>query len=189
MDLDKVIQEEQLQTARLRLTFITENDYERIHALHSIPEVDRYNTLGIPVSLEETIKLMEPHVADNRTRRNYCFGVYLQLNNTFIGLLGIKMGRSKYQSAEIWFKFNPAVWGEGYATETVTIALKICFNRLNLHRVEAGCAVDNVASYKVMEKVGMKREGQRRQTLPLESGWSDNYEYAILASEFNSMEC
>jgi len=58
-----------------------------------------------------------------------------------------------------------------------------CFNELNLHRVEAGCAVDNIGSIKVLEKAGMQREGRKRATLPLVSGWSDNYEYGILSSE------
>jgi RimJ/RimL family protein N-acetyltransferase len=57
------------------------------------------------------------------------------------------------------------------------------FDELNLHRLQAGCAVENVRSIKVLEKVGMIREGRGRQILPLKSGWSDNFEYSILETD------
>jgi RimJ/RimL family protein N-acetyltransferase len=60
------------------------------------------------------------------------------------------------------------------------------FNTLNLHRIEAGCAVENIGSIRVLEKCGFTKEGRGRKVLPLKSGWSDNFEYAILETEFNS---
>jgi RimJ/RimL family protein N-acetyltransferase len=56
--------------------------------------------------------------------------------------------------------------GKGYGTE-VNRVLDFGFNDLNLHRIKAGCAVENIASIKVLEKVGMIREGRGRQLLPL----------------------
>ena len=62
--------------------------------------------------------------------------------------------------------------------------MRFGFHTLKLHRIHAGCAVDNIGSIKVLEKAGMQREGRARQTLPLIDGWSDNYNYAILEVEF-----
>ncbi|HMB61757.1 MAG TPA: GNAT family protein, partial [Eudoraea sp.] len=78
-------------------------------------------------------------------------------------------------------------WGKGYATEAVRAVLKFGFRVLKLHRMEAGCAVDNIASIRVLEKVGMQMEGQRRKVLPLQQGWSDNYEFAILDTDFDQI--
>ena len=57
------------------------------------------------------------------------------------------------------------------------------FDELKLHRIQAGAAVKNIGSIKVLEKVGFIKEGRGRQILPLKSGWSDNYEYAILETD------
>ena len=61
--------------------------------------------------------------------------------------------------------------------------IEFCFNELKLHRIQAGCAVDNISSIKVLEKSGMTKEGRGRQVLPLSNGWSDNYEYSILDTD------
>ena len=57
------------------------------------------------------------------------------------------------------------------------------FGELKLHRIQAGCAVENLSSIKVLEKNGFRYEGRRRKILPLKSGWVDNYEYAILETD------
>lgn len=73
--------------------------------------------------------------------------------------------------------------GKGFGTEALNLFLDFGFKNLKLHRITAGCAIDNIGSIKVLEKVGMKREGHARQSLPLKSGWSDNFEYAILETD------
>jgi [ribosomal protein S5]-alanine N-acetyltransferase len=55
---------------------------------------------------------------------------------------------------------------------------------LRLHRIEAGCAVENIPSIKVLEKAGMTREGLKRKKLPIRGEWKDNYFYAILEEDF-----
>ena len=62
------------------------------------------------------------------------------------------------------------------------------FNRFLLHRIEAGVAVQNEKSIRVLEKLGMKREGRHREILPLISGWSDNFSYALLLSEYKQVK-
>ena len=64
--------------------------------------------------------------------------------------------------------------------------LNFGFNTLKLHRIEAGCAAENISSIKVLEKSGMLREGRLRQILPLKTGWSDNFQYSILETDERS---
>ncbi|NOQ71307.1 MAG: GNAT family N-acetyltransferase [Crocinitomix sp.] len=169
-----------LETERLTLRLANSNDLAHIHHLHSFPEVDQYNTLGIPKDLKETETIMLPLFDANIAREKYTFIIQDKTTQSFIGMAGVFPGKPKYKSAEIWYKILPQTWGKGYATETSKELIRFCFDTLEVHRVEAGCAVGNVASIRVLEKSGMQREARRRQLLPLAAGWSDNFEYAIL---------
>ncbi len=171
----------EIKTSRLILITISLEDLDNIHWLHSIPEVDRYNTLGIPENLEETRKLVEPGIeAQNQTpRRDYNFNVLLQESNEFIGLAGITLSLDKFRLGEIYFKLAPEYWGLGFATEVSKTLIETGFEVFKLHKVEAGADTENAASIRVLEKSGMVREGLRRKILPIRGEWRDGYLYAI----------
>ena len=174
-----------LTTKELQLRLITYSDLDAIHQLHILPETDRYNTLGIPDNLEETKSVIDLWIKDNELEEviNYTFAIETKSSEKFLGLIGLKLGRRIYKNAEVWYKIHPEFWGKGIATNSLNRILDFGFNKLKLHRIEAGCAVDNVASTKVMEKAGMIKEGRCRKVLPLQSGWSDSVEYAIIDTD------
>ena len=95
------------------------------------------------------------------------------------------LGKTNFKIAEVWYKIHTSYWRQGYTTEALTELLKYGFSRLELHRIEAGCATENIASIKVLEKVGMTREGRKRKVLPVRGEWVDNYFYSILETEFD----
>lgn len=170
---------------RITLRLINSSDLRSIHKLHSLPETDKFNTLGIPKNSEETQSIIESWIAEHNLDeiKNYTFAIIQKQTDEFIGLFGLKLSNKKYKKGEIWYKIHPNYWRKGFATESVNLVLDYGFNTLNLHRIQAGCAVDNIGSIKVLEKVGMIREGRGRQLLPLRSGWSDNFEYSILETD------
>ena len=174
-----------LYTERLLLRPVAMEDLDQIHALHSLEETDRYNTLGIPKDKEETRLVCEGWIAENTREKNnrFIFVVELTPGGRFIGVTEMKLGKETYRNAEVWFKFHPDFWNKGYATEALRKLIAFGFDDLHLHRIEAGCATENTASFKVMEKAGMTREAHTRQLLPLKSGWADNYGYAILSTD------
>lgn len=172
-----------LSTPRLTLRLVNASDLQNIHALHSLPETDRFNTLGIPENLEVTQRIVNGWINDNEQEKqeNYFFAV--QHQEQFIGLAALKLNAHKYRSGEVWYKLHPQAWGKGYATEAVKALVQFGFKDLKLHRIEAGCAVENTGSVKVLEKCGMLREGRKRLALPLSSGWSDCFEYGIVDTD------
>ena len=176
----------QLLSKRLQLRLIQQSDIEAIHKLQSLPEVDKYNTLGIPKDLEETKAVMASSFEDLKQEviTRYTFVIESLDNKEFIGLIALNLGNPKYKSAEVWYKLFPKYWGNGYATEALKCLLDFGFNKLKLHRIEAGCAVDNLGSIKVLVKSGFSYEGRKRKVLPLKTGWSDNFEYSILEDEY-----
>jgi [ribosomal protein S5]-alanine N-acetyltransferase len=172
-----------LKTDRLFLKSIEIQDLKNIHELLSLPETDQYNTLGIPENLSQTENIIGGWIAKRENYLGYTFAVELINDKTFIGLMGINLGKEKYQKAKVWFKFHSHFWSNGYCTEALRKIISFGFTDLKLHRIEAGCAIENIASIAVMEKVGMIKEGVRRKNLPLKTGWSDNFEYAILSTD------
>jgi ribosomal-protein-alanine N-acetyltransferase len=181
----KNMTEIELLTQRIRLRPIEVSDLDSIHQLHSLPETDEFNALGIPNTIEETRSIIEPWIADNKLSeiKNYTFAIEDKSNGEFMGLFGFKIGNEKYNRGEVWFKIHSDHWNKGFASESLKAVIDFGFDTLKLHRIEAGCAVANMGSIKVLEKAGMIREGRGRQLLPLKSGWSDNFEYSILESD------
>ncbi len=175
----------QLTTRRLSLRIISLADLDFVHALHSLPETDEFNTLGIPATIEETLAVVNGWLDEYRQvpPQAYTFVIDSTEHTRQVGLIGIRLGKPKYRIAEVWFKLHKDEWGKGYGTEALEAVIGFGFGALGLHRIEAGCAAANTGSARVMEKAGMLREGMRRKTLPLKSGWADNYIYGILESD------
>ncbi len=174
-----------IETERLILRSVVESDLADIHSLHCLEEVDRFNTLGIPENIDGTKRLVDEWIFESQKEiiSEFTFAIEIKSKTHFIGLIGISLGKPKYRNAEVWFKFDPEFWNNGFATEALNHILNFGFTNLHLHRIEAGCAVENFGSIKVLEKCGMIREGHTRQILPLKSGWSDNYGYAKLSTD------
>lgn len=112
------------------------------------------------------------------------------------GLLSITQGDAWAQAEvaeqasglEVELGWNVLPWaqGQGVATEMVREGLAICRD-LGVHRVVANCFADNVASWKVMEKVGMRRETHAvRDSLHRDGTWRDGFTYALLADEIGA---
>jgi len=88
---------------------------------------------------------------------------------------------------EIGYVLDPAYAGQGYATEAVREELRICFEDLGVRRVIAQCFADNEPSWKLMERVGMRREQHTiKDSLHRNGEWLDGMMYAILAEEWLS---
>lgn len=94
--------------------------------------------------------------------------------------------RARGREAELGWVLDPDHAGHGYATEAVGELLRICFEDLGLHRVVAHCFAENTASWRLMERHGMRREAHSvRDSLHRDLGWLDGYSYAILADEWS----
>lgn len=174
-----------LETDRLSLLEIEKEDLEKLHRLHSIPEVDEFNTLGIPVSIKDTEQFLQQQIAakSKTPRSSYMWKVLLKETGAFIGVAGFSLSNNKFKLGEIYYKLDPQYWGEGYATELAKGLVLLGFNIFGLHKVEAGVAIENIKSVKVLEKIGMTREGLRRKILPIRGEWKDNYHYAIVEDD------
>jgi len=94
---------------------------------------------------------------------------------------------AKDVQAELGWVIDPAHGGRGLATEAAQALLRVCFNDLGLRRVIAQCFADNVASWRLMERLGMRREDYAvRDSLHRSGEWLDGMRYAILVDEWHA---
>src|SRR6476620_5051753 len=119
----------------------------------------------------------------------------VELDGAVIGDLMVKVGDAWAQAevkeqargvqAELGWVIHPDHTGHGYATEAVRELLRLCFDGLGLRRITADCFADNEASWRLMERVGMRREIHTLQESLHRSGeWLDGLGYALLADEW-----
>jgi RimJ/RimL family protein N-acetyltransferase len=95
--------------------------------------------------------------------------------------------RAHHVQAVLGWVLDPDHGGLGYATEAVAELIRICFDDLGLRRVRALCFADNEPSWRLMERVGMRREEHARQdSLHRTQGWLDGMTYALLADEWRA---
>ena len=99
------------------------------------------------------------------------------------GLCGVAILRGA-EEGEIWYLIRPENWGKGIATEAVKQLLDLGFGELGLHRIWATCLPENPASERVLEKVGMRKEGFLVKNLKIHGVWKSSFLYAMLAEEW-----
>jgi ribosomal-protein-alanine N-acetyltransferase len=177
---------ETLQTERLLLRPFAESDWQAAHAMLSDPEVIRYVPAGTS-SEEETrehvLTLINEHQADPP---RYNFAIVLRSEGVCIGICFLEMRVEEPRQANLGYLLSQHYWGRGYATEAARAVISYGFQKLGLHRVYATCRPANVASIRVMEKLGMRREAHFRQHRWMKGAWQDSYLYAILDHEWKA---
>lgn len=104
---------------------------------------------------------------------------------------GVKAPDSPWSASEarIGYTLDPSVHGRGLGTELALGLLSLAFDDLGLHRVTATCFADNHPSWRLLERVGMRREAHSvKDAWHAEHGWVDGYTYAILRTEWEGSE-
>ena len=139
-----------------------------------------------PNTREETQNYIQRGIADRKQepRRNYELAVVLpaedrQIRGCSLGILDLEN-----HEGEIGYILNRDFWGQGYGTETATALLRFGFEQLDLHRIVATCDRYNIGSARVLEKVGMRREGHFVEHKWEKGKWCDSYYFAMLLSEW-----
>lgn len=114
--------------------------------------------------------------------------VVLKENGQVIGRGTIHVDIGQDEAMVGWI-LHKEYWGRGFATEMAKALIQYCFETLQLHRVYVLWHPDNIGSWKVMEKCGMRKETHfKKRICRISQGskmWNDEYEYAILESEWH----
>jgi [ribosomal protein S5]-alanine N-acetyltransferase len=168
-----------IETQRLRIRSFQRNDWQAVYGYTSDPAVMRY----IP---EEpfTPEQAKAFVADNMGEQARFVAVLLKTDDMLVGHMEFHPWFAS-RTYEIGWVFDRAYHGQGYATEAAMALLRYGFEALHLHRIVATSQPENVASWRVMERMGMRREAHFRKCIRrADNRWWDEYFYALLEEEW-----
>ncbi|GGN11255.1 N-acetyltransferase [Lentzea pudingi] len=177
-----------LITGRLLLRPFEPTDLDDFHAYRSRPEVFRY-LYDEPVSREECADLLAKLVADNELTgegQRLTLAIHLPEAGRVIGSAMLKWRSESNRQGEIGYSLDPEFQGRGYASEAARKMLELGFDGLGLHRVVAECDPRNEPSWRLMERLGMRREAHFRELEVFKGEWGDLFVYAMLAEEYRA---
>ncbi len=120
-------------------------------------------------------------------RTNYYLAAARKDTGVIVGEAVLRITDPIQRQAEIGFGVARKFWKQGFATEIGTALLNAAFNHFKLHRVYAQCAPDNKAVIRVMQKMGMAREGMLRDVTQARGRWWSTVIYSILEQEYGKI--
>lgn len=175
-----------LKTERLLLRPFSLRDAARIRQLADSREIAK-NTATMPYPYEEG--MAEAWIATHQDLfdrgENVHFAICLAGTGDLIGAMGITISRD-HDCGELGYWIGIPYWDQGYCTEAATAAVRFGFETLKLNRIEASHFMRNPASGRVLEKIGMRFEGIRRQGMKRWGTYVDVAIYGILRKEYPS---
>ncbi|WP_195837895.1 GNAT family N-acetyltransferase [Tissierella pigra] len=177
---------EKVETDRLILREFIEIDIQEVHEYGSDPDVSEYEPWS-PNTLKQTEEFVKRCIEyqHQKDRVDFELAVIKKNSNKLIGACGLHISDKEDREGWIGYAINKLYWRKGYGTEIAKKLLYIGFNEFKLHRIYATCDPNNLGSEKILQKIGMKKEGCLRKHMWCKDRWRDSLLYAILEEEYN----
>jgi len=171
-----------ITTERLMLRMFKKSDAETVTSLCNNYNIYK-STLNLPYpySMECALSWMENHVDNFDANKSYEFAITDKETGQLYGAIALS-NNQRYNNGEIAYWIGEQFWGNGYATEAGKAILEFAFTEKQYHRVFARYFTSNPASGKVMEKLGMIKEGILIDHVMKEGRYEDLVYYGIVNS-------
>lgn len=149
-----------IETPRLTLRDYREDDWVQVHAYARDLEVVRHMDWGPNSEAETRTFIVEAMASDQpQPRTVYELAVIFKHTGTLVGGVTLKVGDSDPFSAELGYTLHRLAWGQGLGTELARALIEFGFLHLPVRRIWSKCRPENIGSYRVMKKAGMRFEG------------------------------
>jgi len=110
--------------------------------------------------------------------------ITLRETGEVLGAVGLEIRDRDNGRGWTGYWLAPRYWHRGYGSEAASAVCRVAFSVLKLHRIEAAVFEFNPRSMRLLERLGFRREGQRREVLRRGGRWHDEVEFGLLVSEF-----
>ncbi len=174
-----------LHTERLLLRPFTDADAEDLFALQSDAHVLRYWDSPPWRDRSEIGRFMEGCRRMAREGSGARVVIERRADEGFLGWCTLTGWNPGFRSASLGYCLTEAAWGHGYATEAARAVLGWAFERLDLNRVQSEADTRNVASARVLEKLGFVHEGTLREDCIVDGDVSDSWVYGLLRRDWS----
>jgi RimJ/RimL family protein N-acetyltransferase len=170
-----------LETGRLKIREFLLTDLESVHSYASQMEVVKFMPWG-PNTVKDTRAFFTRKFKEQcqKPRPNYDFAIEDKVTGEFLGSAGLLIKNFESGVANLGYILKKTAHGNGYATEFSKRLIEFGFQQLQLFRIEATCDSENIASFRVMQKIGMQKEGVLRGNQILRNRRRDTIVCAIL---------
>ena len=176
-----------LETPRLILRALRMDDLHDLYRYASDPSIDQYTPWAHYQSLEEAHEDLTGYVAQYRAGEMGVWGIESRADQRLLGICNFSYWQPRDRRAEVGYTIARDSWGQGLATEAVHALISFGFRRMNLVRIEALCMPDNIASERVLQKVGMQFEGLLRSYQMWRGKPQDLKMYALISTDTHWM--
>jgi RimJ/RimL family protein N-acetyltransferase len=175
-----------VETDRLLLRPFAATDFEALLAIQSRADVARYLYWDPRTAAEvrETLDAKVRATAIVAEGDSLSLAAVLRESDQLIGDCSLLWASAEHRQAEIGFAFHPDHHGRGYATEAARALLRIAFEDVGLHRVIGRTEARNIASARVLERLGMRREAHFVENEYVKGEWQSELVYALLDREW-----
>ena len=179
-----------IRTKRLLLRPYARADVDAVYAYQRLPEVHRYLYTEPRGRAEVEALVAERAGAGALTGPGQPLNLVADLADTgqLVGDCVLFWHSQEHEQGEIGYTLNPAYHGRGLATEAATALLRLGFDGLALHRVTGRLDARNVASARVLERAGLRREAHLIENEFVKGEWTDELIYAILRREWEARQ-
>lgn len=175
------------ETDRLVLRSFQDSDLESFLAYRNDPQVARYQSWNIPYPREKAIHfIQEIQAVDGMSGQWLQIAIELKSTHQMIGDVGFSIRLEDNRQAVIGYSLARPYWGHGFAFEAVSRLLAFLLGELDLHRVVAECDVENILSWKLLEKLGFRREAHLVENIFFKGAYGSEYHYGMLQREWQS---
>lgn len=173
-------------TERLVLRRVEHTDFAALYEIYGNEQNSRFQfgPSWSPEQVEEFI-VSQSNIYLGDPGVPFVLAATEKLSESLAGAVELTISSVEDRQAEIGFTFNPSFCGRGLATEAVNAAVGFAFKHMDLHRVYAGVDTRNEASWKLMERIGMRREAHFIHANREGDDWIDDFVYAMLDCEWN----
>ena len=152
-----------LPTSRLVLRALRQNDLDDLYAYASDPEIDHYTPWTHYKSLAEAQIDLDSFISEYDRHGLGAWGIEHRAERRLIGIINISPPHPRNRRTEMGFTIARTHWGQGYAAEAATAVIRFGLEKMQLLRIEAVCLPENLASARVLLKIGMQYEGLLRK--------------------------